>query len=98
MILVNDLGDGYPTFPEFQVMLREYEWDSHAPRAATRPLAPMDWATESLSFVSEDDATWLNPHGGYDHQCPMCGKVYTTFLPTGSAPGHFCHMTDGAGA
>jgi len=25
VILLNDLGDGYPTFPQFQQMLRDYE-------------------------------------------------------------------------
>jgi len=38
MILLNDLGDGYPTFPQFQRMLIEYEAEQRRQRTTPPPV------------------------------------------------------------
>lgn len=66
MILVNDLGDGFPTFPQFQRMLQDYEaavpfvpptMTVKAPKVgpATAPLAP--------AIAAPNVPAWVEPPG-----------------------------------
>lgn len=75
-IMLDDLGDGYPTFPQFQVMLREYERDlEQAEKRKPQPEEPPPvLRIESCCPSPRGDDTYPL-QSGY-HHCLNCGGVF----------------------
>lgn len=86
MVLLNDLGDGYPTFLAFQAMLRDYE-RGHTPTVPPpQPPAPPDaWPRARHLMETVRYVVSTRPHQvddrpellGKMYQCQRCGKFFT---------------------
>lgn len=83
MIALDDLGDGFITFPDFQRALIAYERGLAKPSPQFVPPAFVPPAFDVNRFVPIDFSTfpantWPNKYRGWDHRCGQCGHVYTT--------------------
>lgn len=81
-IALNSLGDGYPTFPQFQQMLREYERDYEP--ATGKPkfnsyvqMQQMMTQRQPQTFVRRQSHYIDQPEmAGQVYQCQRCGKYF----------------------